>query len=158
MAFVDQPDLWATDEPVQQDDAAMDVGRTSSGVSGDNPGHWQRVPYTENYQPTPGVLTGRDVYNAWCYVQQEAADGYRRAYGENNLEVTAIERNIWRWAGRITLGSQKDSFEEMAQLLTRMIFPKADDPPLPDRFRQVYGNSVQTEKGVRFSWMQSVEE
>src|SRR6266487_3533224 len=120
---VDQPGLWAEDLKTEDlsEDLPISIERTISGVSGDNPGHWQRVPYRTNYQPTPGLITGRDCYNAWCYVQQARAEMLRKQ--NCTIEANAIEREIWRGSG------SNEQFEQMAAFLQRMIHPQPDDAP-----------------------------
>jgi hypothetical protein len=152
MALVNgqQPDLWTLDEPTETDQAgeSMDVERTASGASGNNPGRWHRVPYTEKYRPTPGVITGRDVYNAWCFIQQAEAETLRTS--GYTTDANTIERAIWRYP--VPMNGQKNQFEQVAELLNRMCHPQESDPPMPERFSQRYGHEVETDRGRLFQW------
>jgi len=145
---VDQPGLWIEDPKTEDfsEESAISIEHTGLGVSGSNPGRWQRVPYRTNYQPTPGLITGRDCYNAWCYVQQARAEMLRKQ--NCTIEANAIEREIWRGSG------SNEQFEQMAAFLQRMVHPCEGDPSLPDRYHLRYGND--TDQG--FTWRVVQEE
>ena|SRR5579859_6489283 len=109
---MDQISLW--DEPTiesSQEDEPSEHGR------------WVRVQYVDDYTPTPGLITGRDVYNAWCVSQQATAKMLREFYGYH-MEADSIEHNIWIWNG---LGpDKKKQFERMAAHLMETILPQEE--------------------------------
>jgi hypothetical protein len=119
----DQPTLW--DEPrieIQEEESILTEEEFQKGAPGEH-GRWVRVYYKDDYLPTPGQISGRDVYNAWCTAQQAKAKMLRDFYGYH-LEADSIERNIWIWNG---LGPDtKKQFDQMAEQLMQRCLSQSE--------------------------------